>query len=140
LLIIAGIQLENGPSSEKVEKIALRFLTRFDEILMEVIKDVLEKVLGETAAGFITEFVIFKVLKKNETYITFGEDAKTFSDALKNILGSGCAPIEKLIIEQLFLRFGLEFKEKRNYTFSDYIKELKTRLELKRLLEEQGQS
>jgi len=132
--------LENGPSSEKVEKIALRFLTRFDEILMEVIKDVLEKVLGETAAGFITEFVIFKVLKKNETYITFGEDAKTFSDALKNILGSGCAPIEKLIIEQLFLRFGLEFKEKRNYTFSDYIKELKTRLELKRLLEEQGQS
>lgn len=132
--------MENGPSSEKVEKIALRFLTRFDEILMEVIKDVLEKVLGETAAGFITEFVIFKVLKKNETYITFGEDAKTFSDALKNILGSGCAPIEKLIIEQLFLRFGLEFKEKRNYTFSDYIKELKTRLELKRLLEEQGQS
>jgi len=132
--------LENGPSSEKVEKIALRFLTRFDEILMEVIKDVLEKVLGETAAGFITEFVIFKVLKKNETYITFGEDAKTFSDALKNILGSGCAPIEKLIIEQLFLRFGLEFKEKRNYTFSDYINELKTRLELKRLLEEQGQS
>gem|GEM_PF-3403183 len=140
MLIIAGIQLENGPSSEKVEKIALRFLTRFDEILMEVIKDVLEKVLGETAAGFITEFVIFKVLKKNETYITFGEDAKTFSDALKNILGSGCAPIEKLIIEQLFLRFGLEFKEKRNYTFSDYINELKTRLELKRLLEEQGQS
>jgi len=132
--------LENGPPSEKVEKIALRFLTRFDEILMEVIKDVLEKVLGETAAGFITEFVIFKVLKKNETYITFGEDAKTFNDALKNILGSGCAPIEKLIIEQLFLRFGLEFKEKRNYTFSDYIKELKTRLELKRLLEEQGQS
>ncbi len=132
--------MENGPSSEKVEKIALRFLTRFDEILMEVIKDVLEKVLGETAAGFITEFVIFKVLKKNETYITFGEDAKTFSDALKNILGSGCAPIEKLIIEQLFLRFGLEFKEKRNYTFSDYINELKTRLELKRLLEEQGQS
>ncbi|MBS7614135.1 hypothetical protein KEJ18_00095 [Candidatus Bathyarchaeota archaeon] len=126
--------MKNKNSSKKVEKIALRFLTLFDEKLMEVIKDVLEKVLGEVAAGFIIEFLIFKVLKKDETYITFGEDAKIFSDALRDILGSGCVPIEKLIIEQLYLKFRLEFKEEKNYTFSDYKKELK------RLLGEHGQS
>lgn len=140
LLISAGIRLKNGDSSKKVDKITLKYLTHFDECLMQVIDDVLKKVLGDTAAGFITEFVVFKVLKKNETYITFGEDAKIFSDALKDILGLGCVPIEKLIIEQLYLKFGIEFEEKENYTFSDYIKQLKSKPELKILLEERGYS
>jgi hypothetical protein len=113
---------------KKVEKVTLRGSTRFDECLLEVIFYVLEQVLGETAAKFIVEYMIFKSLQE-ETRISFGEDAKTFSNALQGILGAGCMPIEKLIVEHLCTRLGVKFEEKTGYTFSDYIKELKKKSE-----------
>lgn len=113
----------------KAEKFTLRGLTRFDECLLEVINDVLVQVLGETAAEFIVEFAVFKTLKRDETRISFEEDAKTFVNTLQGILGTGSMPIEKMIIEQLYSKLNIEFKEKSNYTFSDYIKELKKRVE-----------
>ena len=113
----------------KTEKFTLKGLTRFDEYLLEVINDVLAQILGETAAKFIIEFAVFKTLKKDETRISFGEDAKTFVNTLQGILGTGSMPIEKMIIEQLYSKLNIEFKEKSNYTFSDYIKELKKRVE-----------
>ena len=113
----------------KTEKFTLKGLTRFDECLLEVINDVLVQVLGETAAKFIIEFAVFKTLKKDETRISFGEDAKTFVNTLQGILGTGSIPIEKLIVEQLCLNLGFKFEEKRDYMFPDYIKELKKRVE-----------
>ncbi len=133
LLSIALFLGESEMSEEwfpsKAEKFTLRGLTRFDECLLEVINDVLVQVLGETAAEFIVEFAVFKTLKRDETRISFEEDAKTFVNTLQGILGTGSMPIEKMIIEQLYSKLNIEFKEKSNYTFSDYIKELKKRVE-----------
>jgi hypothetical protein len=113
---------------KKAEKVTLKGSTRFDECLLEVMFYVLEQVLGETAAKFIVEYMIFKSLQE-ETRISFGEDAKTFSNALQGILGAGCMPIEKLIVEHLCTRLGVKFEEKTGHTFSDYIKELKKKSE-----------
>jgi hypothetical protein len=113
---------------EKAEKVTLKGSTRFDDCLLEVISDVLEQVLGETAAKFIAEYMIFKSLQE-ETRVSFGEDAKIFADALQGILGAGCLPIERLIVEQLYSKLGVKFEEKTGYTFSDYIKELKKKSE-----------
>ena len=114
---------------KKAEKVTLKGSTRFDECLLEVIFDVLEQVLGETAVKFIVEFTIFKTLKKEETRISFGEDAKMFATALQGILGAGCMPIETLIVEHLCTRLGVKFEEKTGYTFSDYIKDFKKKSE-----------
>jgi hypothetical protein len=84
------------------------------------------------AANFVIEFAVLKTLKKDETRISFGEDAKVFVDALRGILGAGSAPIEEMIVEQLFSKLCMEYEEKRNYTFSDYIRELKKRIEKRR--------
>ena len=113
----------------KAEKFTLRGLTRFDERLLEVINDVLVQVLGETAANFIIEFAVFKTLKKDETRISFGGDAKIFADALQGILEAGSVPIERVIVEQLCSKLGVKFEEKTGFTFSDYIKELKKKSE-----------
>jgi len=114
---------------EKAEKIKLKGSTRFDEILLEVINDVLTQILGETASKLIVEYTIFKSLKKEETSISFGDDAKMFADALQGILGVGCQPIEKSIVEHLCTRLEVKFDEKPGYTFSDYIRELRKRFE-----------
>jgi len=91
----------------------------------------LVQVLGETAANFIIELTVFKTLKKDETRISFGGDAKIFADALQGILGAGSVPIERAIVEQLCSKLGVKFEEKTGYTFSKYIRESKERFEEK---------
>ena len=110
------------------ERLTLRGFTRFDESLMEVVNDVLVQVFGETAAKFIIEFITFKILQKDQAHISFGEDAGIFDNILQGILGAGSIPIERLIVEQLHAKLGVKFEEKKNYVFSDYIRELRKKV------------
>jgi len=50
---------------------------------------------------------------------------EVFSDVLRRLLGSSSVIIEKLILKAFFSKFGLDFAEKEDYRFLDYIKELK---------------
>ena len=54
------------------------------------------------------------------------EKPEVFSEGLEDLLGS-IQPIERLILERLCSKLQLKFTEKRNYTFSDHIKKLRSR-------------
>ena len=99
-------------------------LTRVDILLLETIDDVLKQVFGERSAK-----TILRNMKK--TYSLKREEipkrGQVFSDALQKTLGSGAVIIEDLIVETFYSKLELEFKWKKGYGFSDYIKELRSK-------------
>jgi len=63
-------------------------------------------------------------LKKEE----IPEKVEKFLEGLENIFGPGSRVVERVIVKDLYVRLGLEFEEKKNFEFQDYVK-----LALKRL-------
>jgi len=62
-------------------------------------------------------------LKRN----TIADDPKAFSSGLERIFGAGAKVVEKSIVKQLYLKLGLEYVEKTEYSFEDYVKEAKAK-------------
>lgn len=46
---------------------------------------------------------------------------KEFADALEKIFGPGASHVEKLIVEHLYGKLGLEFKEEEKWSFVIYV-------------------
>lgn len=58
-------------------------------------------------------------LKKEE----IPEKVEKFLEGLANIFGPGSRVVEKVIVKDLYTRLGLEFEEKMNFEFQDYVKQ-----------------
>lgn len=95
----------------------------FDDTLMETINEVIRNVFEEDTAEIIFHYLEGSDPKKME------ERVQIFTDALPKILGVGSIIIEDLILETLYLKYGLELERKKNHGFTDYIKELKEQLQ-----------
>jgi len=50
---------------------------------------------------------------------------RLFSEAMREIIGVSSVIIEDLIIENLYMKVGLELRWKKGYSFPDYINEVK---------------
>ena len=64
------------------------------------------------------------------------EKAEVFSAGLKTLIGSAAPVIEKAILKNLYQRVDLEFEEKPDYTFSDYVEDLEKGLGDEVIMEE----
>ncbi|MDH5450686.1 MAG: hypothetical protein OEX77_07290 [Candidatus Bathyarchaeota archaeon] len=53
------------------------------------------------------------------------KETNEFSQALNAIFGPGAKIIEKYILKELYQRLELDFEEKEDSTFADYVKEAK---------------
>ena len=97
--------------------------SEFDRLLLDIVDETLRQV-------FITEDVevIYGYLRKKFGLKPeeFAGKLEVFSEGLEDLLGS-IQPIEHLILEKLYSKLQLKFTEKRNYTFSDHIKKLRSR-------------
>jgi len=51
------------------------------------------------------------------------EKVERFLEGLENIFGPGSRVVEKVIVRDLYSRLGLEFEEKRNFEFQDYVRQ-----------------
>jgi hypothetical protein len=49
---------------------------------------------------------------------------EAFEAVIHQIFGAGASVLEKLIIINVYSKLGLDYKEKKNYTFSDYLKDI----------------
>jgi hypothetical protein len=58
-------------------------------------------------------------LKKEE----IPQKVEKFLEGLENIFGPGSRVVEKVIVEDLYKKLGLEFEEKMNFEFQDYVKQ-----------------
>ena len=93
-----------------------------DDCLLGTIDDVLRQVLGEESVKIIYKYIEnISHLKRED----IADRPQVFSTELKKLLGSGALLIERAILKNLYSRLQLEFKEKKDHDFSDYIKELR---------------
>ena len=113
---------ETGGPETASEKGPLTLRRSLDDLLLETIDDVLRQALGEEAVKIIYKYIEnISHLEREE----IAEKPEVFPTELKRLLGSGALLIERLILKNLYSRLQLEFKEKKDYEFSDYIKELR---------------
>jgi hypothetical protein len=100
-----------------------------DDLLVEVVDETLREVFREEGAKVIYTFI------KNSCHLRreeIAEKPKVFSSGLEELLGSAAQVIERLILDNLYSRLRLEYKEMEGYEFSDYAKELRKAAVVKR--------
>ncbi len=53
---------------------------------------------------------------------------RNLEKGLGKFLSTGAYVVEKAVLKRLYRSYGLEFEEKENYDFEDYLEELKRKL------------
>jgi len=98
---------------------------RLNKVIVDTVDEELKKIFGETAT-----LVIYGYLENNHSLKRekIPEKIGLFSQGLDEFFGSGAYMLEKTIITNLYSIFGFSYKEKKDYTFVDYVTELKNRL------------
>ena len=94
----------------------------WNNIFAEAVDNTLKQIFKEDGARVIYEFLETHTRLKLEDV---ADKPKVFSDSLEMLMVSAARVIETVILKNLYSRMGLEFKEKKGYEFSDYIKELR---------------
>ncbi|MBS7635551.1 hypothetical protein KEJ34_08770 [Candidatus Bathyarchaeota archaeon] len=95
-----------------------------DETVEEVMLNVFGKRTFERILRIMREKYSLKINK-------ISEKPQVFSKALRRIVGDNSIIIEDLIVESLYLKIGLKSRWKRNYSFSDYITEIRKLIEMR---------
>jgi len=120
---------ESGVSaSTKREDKVCEGTGRLDYLLLSAVDEAVNHVFKEAGAEVIYSFIENKCHLKLEDIAEKPED---FSAGLERLLGSAASVIEKLILENLYGKLELKFVEKEGYGFSDYIKELREKADVK---------
>jgi hypothetical protein len=94
----------------------------WNKTFAESVEASLKKVFKEEGIKVIYTFI------ENNTQLSIADLAdkpQVFANNLEKLLSSSATVIEEIILKKLYSRCGLKFKEKNDYKFSDYIKELK---------------
>lgn len=95
---------------------------RVDEVINGVVKEVMLSIFGRRGVEGILRVLRGKYgLDLDDV----ADKPHLFSEALHEIIGVSSVIIEDLIIENLYMKLGLEFRWKKGYKFSDYINEVK---------------
>ncbi|MEM2092415.1 MAG: hypothetical protein QXR59_03935 [Candidatus Bathyarchaeia archaeon] len=101
-----------------------------EERAKKIISDVAEEVMLNIFGRKALESIIRAMREKYFLDLDeISERPQIFSEALRRIIGVGSIIIEDLIIENLYIKMGLEFKLRKGYNFADYINEIKDFLE-----------
>ncbi|MEM2144785.1 MAG: hypothetical protein QW279_05455 [Candidatus Jordarchaeaceae archaeon] len=93
----------------------------FEELILQTVETVLRNVLGESSANII---IIYAKKSDPARWEEDPEKVKLFLDVLRSLIGLSSQIIEHLILKTLYSKLDLNFEEKQNYDFWDYIKEL----------------
>jgi len=95
---------------------------KLNNVIVDTVDEELKKIFGETAALVIYGYLEDNLSLKREN---IPEKIGLFSQGLDKFFGSGAYVLEKTILTNLYLRFGFNYKERKGYTFVDYVTELK---------------
>lgn len=95
---------------------------KLDELILEIVENVLTEIFGIAS----TKVMLQTIKKRYHLEVQeIPQEPRVFSHALRSILGKNHTVIEDLILENLCLKLELKLKVKKDYTFSDYIMDLR---------------
>ncbi|MBS7648113.1 hypothetical protein KEJ17_00480 [Candidatus Bathyarchaeota archaeon] len=98
-----------------------------NRIISEVVEEVMLSIFGRR--GFES---ILRVMKEKYNLDLDGipSNPQVFSKALREIIGVGSIIVEDLIVENLYMKVGLELRWRKGYRFPDYINDIKNSIQL----------
>jgi len=97
----------------------------FNKLVLETVDEELKRIFGETATLVIYGYLENNLSLKREE---IAEKIELFSQGLDKFFGSGAYMLEKTILTNLYSSFRFNYKEKKGYSFVDYVAELKNKL------------
>jgi hypothetical protein len=106
----------------KAEKKRLEWEEKFNELFMVAVNEGLRSLAGEAIAKTI-RYHLERVLEAEMEELI--RKPERLAEGLEKIFGYGAKILETMILEKLYEKLNLNFKEKENYTFTDYIEEAK---------------
>jgi len=113
---------------EKPRDVTDEDYSEFRKLLLDVIDESLNKILGETSTRFIYSFLERRNLKRED----IPDNIEDFHFVLKKIFNVGAYVIEKVIIEKLYSRISPEdtkkciiYESPEQFNFVNYVKTLK---------------
>ena len=93
----------------------------FKEILLKAVDEGLSSLGNSPKQAILFHLENSFNLKKDEIPM----NPREFDNALKKIFGPGVSYLEKLILKRLYEKIGLKFKEIKNWSFVDYLENVK---------------
>ena len=96
----------------------------FERIILRTIDSILKKVLGEGVANIIT---VYAKKSNPSKWEENPEKVKFLVNALRDLVGLSSRTVENMILKNLYSLLELNFEEKANYDFFDYLRELRKR-------------
>jgi len=106
---------------KREDKISKR-AKKADNIVFEAVDETLKQIFRKEGTKVIYDFFENNYHLKRKEVV---EKPDVFSVSLERLLGSAAPVVEKLILENLYCKLELKFREKEGYRFSDYIEELR---------------
>jgi len=100
----------------------LRLKFSFNRVLIEVVNDVINNLLGEPVASIVISHLKRDFSLRIED---IPEKPERFDYAMKDLFRESSHIVEEKIIEELCRRLGLNYRRIEGYSFVDYIKEAK---------------
>lgn len=96
----------------------------FNELFLKTLDEVLTDVFNEKSVDdiFNTMESVYQLKKED-----IPDNAHLLSKTLERIIGTGHIIIEDLVVENLHFKKGLDYENKKGYSFKNYIEELKNR-------------
>lgn len=91
----------------------------FDKLFMEAVDDSLSVLSISGREMFFFHLERSSSIRKHD----IPKQPESFIVALERIFGAGAWVLEKLILKNLYSKLGLEFRERKDYTFKDYLKD-----------------
>lgn len=98
---------------------------KFNELLLKIIDEELKQVFGEVAT-----LIIYSHLENNYSLRReeIPEKMEVFTRGLEEFLSSGAQVIQKIILQKLSSCSGVQCQVKEDYSFVDYVTEIKNKL------------
>ena len=96
----------------------------FNELFLRTLDEVLTDVFSKKSVDdiFSTMESVYHLKKED-----IPDNTHLLSKTLEKIIGTGHLIIEDLVVENLYVKNGLDYENKKGYGFQDYIEDLKNR-------------
>jgi len=93
----------------------------FEKLFTEAVDEGL-KTLGESGRQ-----AIFFHLERSYSVKKYDipKRPEAFAEGLEKIFGAGASVLQKIILENLYSKLGLRYEDKKDYTFADYLNDVK---------------
>lgn len=96
----------------------------FEKAVNEMVTETLNEIFTPTATRVIYNHLEMNYHLKPETV---AQNIDTFRKGLEKFLSTGALAVEGIIVKRLYGQFRLKYENRKDWTFMDYMNDLKTR-------------